>query len=450
LGDSFSLDNLHCGYIEVPVNHNQPGDRKIRIAYAVIKGRETNSSAGPMIYFSGGPGSSTMTAGDLKEWHKSALRDKRDLIFFDQRGVHHSSALPNMVPELFNIMAADLSTNEEYELTKTVTARYYQQAIDQGTGLENYNSFQNACDVKALMDELGYEKYNLYGKSYGAKLARIVQDMFPEKINSVILNAPSILAGDFLVSRLETYSLSLQRIFDYCRNNVACQERYPNLKVDYIQSIESLKQNPLSIKTDDLVFTVNAQDAVYLIRNSLFSSTSRETTPALIEALKNGDSEIIRQWLPGRPDEHAGYNDTMWMAVERYEQFDPKYTSEKIDSIYKTLPLLPERLGQFTSLYLAAQEWPYPYLPLNERGFKKSDIPTVIFVNWYDPVTPPQNGHILQEQISPSRLFVLDEGGHGGGNWNCQVKIMNEFMDNPLSSLATDCLNLYPYKEQGN
>jgi len=80
---------------------------------------------------------------------------------------------------------------------------------------------------------------------------------------------------------------------------------------------------------------------------------------------------------------------------------------------------------------------------MQERRFKISAIPTIIMVNRYDPVTPPVNGKIMQRELTNGKLFVLDEGGHGGGNVECRVAVMTKFMNAPHETLDTQCLNLY-------
>jgi hypothetical protein len=83
------------------------------------------------------------------------------------------------------------------------------------------------------------------------------------------------------------------------------------------------------------------------------------------------------------------------------------------------------------------------------RTFYRKALPTatdkftIITVNHFDPVTPPENGHILMKKLSKGKLFILDEVGHGGGNFDCRTKIIIAFMDNPSGTLDTACFNLY-------
>ena len=82
-------------------------------------------------------------------------------------------------------------------------------------------------------------------------------------------------------------------------------------------------------------------------------------------------------------------------------------------------------------------------MPMEDRVFQQSDVPTLIFVNRYDPVTPPENGLLFREQLSNGHLLILDEGGHGQGNQDCKERVMSDFMNNPALRPDVSCLNLY-------
>ncbi len=436
--------DVTAGAILVPENHGDPDGRKIQIAYVIIKARDTTSSQFPVIFFSGGPGGNTIDPGLVNYVLEQPIRESRDVILFDQRGIGYSSALPDMSFEAFDIMAKDADETKELELTETMINTYREKCKDAGVQSQYYNSFQNAKDVGMLFEHLGYSKYNLMGGSYGTRLARIVQDMFPEYIHSSVLDSPAPLSGDFLFNRLDSYSLALERIFDYCEDNPECKSKYPNLKSDYFKAIGQLKKYPLSTSLNDtLRVVINAQDGIYLLRRLLYQNNSREKAPELIKAYLEGEGEVIQEVLSFEYQLTGGLNLSMLLSVEKFENFDPATSSEVIAREYDKHPLIPVKLGFFDAFYQAGMNWHKASLPKAERHFQASDIPTLIFVNRFDPVTPPKNGYLFKEKLSKGKLFVLDEGGHGGGNPECKNQIINAFMDNPYGNLQTSCLNVY-------
>ena len=372
------------------------------------------------------------------------LLEERDIIIFDQRGIGYSSGLPDMSMDAFDIMAKNADEAEELKLTQEMITEYQNKCEELNIQTEYYNTYQNAMDVGILFQHLGYEKYNLLGGSYGTRIARMVQDLFPEYIHASVLDSPSPMSGDFLIDRLHSFSLALSRIFDYCASNPECQSTYPELEKDYFEAIDKLEENPLAVNLNDsTIVHINAQDGVYLIRRLLYQSDAREKAPELIRAFKDGEGEIMQQVLQFEYMLSGFLNLSMLLSVEKYEQFDMANNAEQIENYYRQYPLLPVKLGFFDAFYQAGMLWHPGYLPLDERMFQKSDIPSLIFVNQYDPVTPPENGDLFLKDLSKGQLLVLDEGGHGGGNEECKDQVINAFLNDPEAALDTSCLNIY-------
>lgn len=443
LEDISSFTGLDCGRLEVPENHDDTTGKKIEIAYVVIKALDPETGSFPLIRFTGGPGAAAITENSIRGWLRHPVRKKRDIILFDQRGIGYSSALPNMESELFDLMGQDADEAAEGQLMADLVEKYRLKCQEQHIRLENYNSFQNARDVGLIMKHLGYQRYNLYGTSYGTRLARIVQDKYPEQVHTVILNSPAPLGGNFLLDRLESYALALNRIFDWCRGDPACHSAYPQLKEEYLAAINSLNERPIRVLINEKPFYINGQDGIYFLRRLLYGNDSRRQIPQLIRAYQAGGGNLIGDLIQTELLFSSHYNSTMWLAVERYEMFDPAIDGLSLERIYKDLSLFPARLGMFTSFYLAAGDWHPGLVPEADKAFRRSEIPTLITVNHYDPVTPPEYAHRFMEKLDRGQLFILDEGGHGGGNSECRIQLMIDFMDNPAGPLDSSCLNIY-------
>lgn len=437
-------ERVKAGRLSVPENHANPEGRKISIAYAVLQRRNRASQANPMILFTGGPGESSLAPGLVNFLLEHPFLEDRDFILFDQRGIGYSSPLPDMSLDTFLVMAADADPTRERMLMDSVIQKYQELCAKGNIDPQYYNTPQNARDVGMLFEHLGYEKYNLFGGSYGTRLARVVQDQFPKYVHASILDSPSPLSGDFLINRLESYDLSLSRIFEYCDKTPDCRERYPGLKDSYFEAIAGLKENPITTSVNDSIdFVINAQDGIYLLRRLLYMGNAREKAPEMIGALKSGSGEILQEVLGFEWQITGALNMSMLLSVEKFENFNPENTESVIAEKYKKYPLIPVTLGYFDAIYQAGHGWHQASMPIDERKFGKSDTPTLIFVNRYDPVTPPENGRLFMENLSSGHLLILDEGGHGQGNQQCKEQVMMEFMNTPDLLPDVSCLNVY-------
>lgn len=429
--------NILCGYITVPENHEIPGGRKIKVAYAILKSRNKNISEFPVLLLNGGPGGEALR--NIERWVDNPIRQNRDLIVFDQRGIGFSSPLPNPDKGIFEILAGNFNSKDEYRLIRDTLVSYKQKCIDQRISLECYITSQSAADVNRLMEKLGYEKYVLYGESYGTRLARVVMDKFPQRISCVIADAPAILESDFLSLRIVNFNDGLEKVFDYCDNDPGCKAMYPNIRKDYIDGVVALAKTPLELTIGGKPFFVNSQDALFMLRYQLYAPNSKASVPAFIKAIKERDVNVLnpsQQFLIGFVN---SLNLSSFISTERNEEYDLRKTEHYFDSLYSTLPNLPAKLGFFTSLYKAAGDWHTKILTEEEKKSKTSDIPTLIYVNKYDPVTPPKNGLLYKETLSNGKLFILDMEGHGVTG-DCTTQVMINFMNNPRGAIDTNCL----------
>ena len=436
-------DRISAGAILVPENHNEPDGKKIQITYVIIKGQDNEKSNFPMTIFTGGPGGNTISEGIVNFLLKHPYTKERDVILFDQRGIGYSSALPDMAFDSFKIMAKNANEDEELVLNAEMIETYQKKCAEMDIDPRHYNSMQSAQDVAMLFNHLGYKKYNLYGSSYGTRLARIVQDTYPEYVNSSVLDSPDPITGDFLLDRLDSYSEALNKIFDYCKSTPECNKTYPKLKDEYFEGIARLRNNPIkTVVNDSIDFFINAQDGVYLLRRLLYRGDAKEKSPELIRAFAEGKGNVIKEIVEFEYMFTGILNLSMLISVERTENFLVNTTDEMIDNTYKSYPLIPTKMGFFDAFYRAGQKWHTNTLPMEDRYFKQSSVPTLIFVNKFDPVTPPENGHIFMKTLENGTLLILDEGGHGSGNADCKDAVMINFMDNPNQKIDTTCLNL--------
>ena len=102
------------------------------------------------------------------------LVEKRDVILFDQRGTGYSQpdlGCPEEKKFALDTLDQNLTPTQSAELRRRRAAQCHDRLVKEGVNLALYNSAQNAADIEALRQALGYDKINLYGTSYGTRLA---------------------------------------------------------------------------------------------------------------------------------------------------------------------------------------------------------------------------------------------------------------------------------------
>ena len=226
--DGWTNNNgVKCGFLTVPEDHDKQDDRKIRIAFAIKKGTRDNISP-PVLYLTGGPGGRALN--NMRRFETDSLLEIGDVILVDQRGIGYSSALPDIGETSFEILADDLSREEERQLVRESITTWMTLITNEGIDLGKYNSYQSAKDFGMLMDALDYEKYNIWAGSYGTRLSAVIMKYFPEKINAAVLTSPAPLDNNALVNRIPAFENSLSSLFAECKENPQCAKRHKDLK----------------------------------------------------------------------------------------------------------------------------------------------------------------------------------------------------------------------------
>ncbi len=314
------LGDIACGTLDVPENWDHPEGRRIQIGYLVLKSTAAQPMPDPVVFLAGGPGASPLTSSEIMARFFAGLRQERDVVFFDQRGTRLSSPLrceaytkqmalflppeqddsagppatPAYPDEITNPDALLQNAREQYGPAAAACA---QQLAEQGADLTQYNSIASANDVVSLVKALGYDEYDLYGISYGTRLALEVMRNHPESgLRSVVLDstyAPEIKTYEQLAT--SSYEVAT-RLFSDCERDPACNAAYPDLKQRFIALLAQLRAEP--VVSDD-----GTQITDLDLINVMHSITPRVEIvpyiPLLIAELEHGTDETYRGIIGG-------------------------------------------------------------------------------------------------------------------------------------------------------
>src|SRR5687767_12403350 len=184
---SKALLPVTCGRLKVPENPANPAEgRAVEIAFMVVKAPRSIDQHGPMVFLNGGPGQNSLYFAEQLVTHPH-IRDvvvDRDWIFFGQRGTGRST------PSLYCEPHSDWSTQVR-------TCR--DQLVKQGVDLAQFNSVAIARDLESMRVALGVKHWNLWGISYGARLAVISARTYAASVRSIILDAGGVPEGQELI-----------------------------------------------------------------------------------------------------------------------------------------------------------------------------------------------------------------------------------------------------------
>jgi pimeloyl-ACP methyl ester carboxylesterase len=179
-----------------------------------------------------------------------------------------------------------------------VIARCAGRLQAQGIDLAHYDTATHARDLLDLIAALGYQEANLYGASYGTRIALEVMRVAPEKLRAVVLDSvypPTVNAYEVqhAVATLEV----LGRAFDLCAADSACAAAYPDLAAHFERAVQDRNAAPLDLPLSwQPQFSGN--DLVRLMLTRL-DGALLPYLPHLVDEVARGESTLLVAVLRG-------------------------------------------------------------------------------------------------------------------------------------------------------
>ncbi len=430
--------DIQCGYLVVPLQYEQPQGPTIRLAVAIIKTQSSNPPPDPLVMMQGGPGGSTLDFFVTPLLTTSRLRANRDIILFDQRGTLYSQ--PNLnCPEYLDMVIAtlneDLSPEESDRQFQQALTQCHQRLVKQGIDLSAYNSIENANDVDALRQALGYDQINLYGVSYGTLLALHVMRQHPQGLRSVILNSVVPPQINFLTQAPQAEGRAFNQLFQTCAADTQCSQAYPNLEQVFYNLVDRLNKNPDHIyltdpqtsKTYEAVF--NGDTLISTIYQMQYVTELIPMLPRIIYNVRAGRYDFVERILSQLVFDRS-ISMGMYFSVLCAEDADFQPSDVNLRGLPSELKNLEENSGQ--SFLTTCNNWNVTALPSSIDQPVTSDVPTLVLTGAFDPITPPSYGQTAAQTLTNSYFFTFPWGGHGAAlSGTCQDKMILRFPAGP-------------------
>lgn len=221
-GDKVKVDAF-CGTLTVPENWKDANSRLIALPVVKILSRSA-IPAEPIFYLKGGPGFSNL-AWNPPDW----ILENHDVIMVGYRGVDGSVVLD--CPEVDEAARKTFGNGLFSEGAKSQFAKAVQQCIthltDSGIDLAGYTVSGVIADMEAARMALGYEKINLYSRSYGTRVAQLYAHRHPSTLHRIVmigLNTP----GRFIYNR-DDFDMMFQELSELCAADPDCSQRTDDL-----------------------------------------------------------------------------------------------------------------------------------------------------------------------------------------------------------------------------
>jgi pimeloyl-ACP methyl ester carboxylesterase len=436
-----SKEKVLCGSYEVFENRASKKGRKIQLKIVVFPATGPDKAPDPVFYIPGGPGSSATEDAPYIAADMAKVREKRDLVFLDQRGTGGSHPL-NCT--FFN--PADLQSYLEH-WNPLADVRKCRAELETKADLKLYTTSIAMDDLDEVRMALGYDKINITGGSYGTRAAQEYLKRHGKNVRAVHLHGVS-LTSQFMPRDFPQHTeRALGGVIDECLADEACRAAFPNIRVEAKAVLEKLLRGAVEteVKTppDGKATRVRLSRnlAAEAVRYMLYSAGGASRLPLYLHLAANGNFTPLAEAALYFRRQIVGSGATgLYLSITCAEDLPWIKAGEG------------ERNGENTFLgdYRLRQQreacalWDRGEIPKDYTAPTRSDAPVLIMTGEWDPVTPPLYGDMAAKYLPNSRHVVVPSGGHGFGGLDgldCVTNLVADFFDKASAKeLDTACV----------
>ena len=428
-----------CATLRVPEDETRPGGRSLDLFVARVPAISGRKAPDPVLLIAGGPGMGTseMYPGVAQAFAR--LRRDRDIIIVDQRGTGRSHAL-----RCGDDRDRDLGADTAAFLAET---RRCLDALSKAHDLRQFTTSVAVRDLERVRVALGVAQWNIYGVSYGSRVAQHYLRRHPARTRSVILDGvvpPGVALGPDIALDAQA---AFDRILARCSRDATCANRYGDSRADFEQVQARLRRAAVSVALPDptsgepVRFDFGPAHLGAVLRLQSYAASTASLLPlALHEAAERDNFTVLAGFYLMSANSLADSMAAgMHNSVVCTEDL-PFVDAARIDR------------GKLAGTYIGAEQldalqeicsyWPRGPLDADFRKPLRSDVPVLLLSGGDDPVTPPANAERAMQGFTRARHLVLPGQGHGQIGATCMDRVITRFVrDLAPAQLDARCLD---------
>lgn len=425
---------LECATLEVPEDPARPEGRKLSLKIGLAASRSSEPEADPVLFIAGGPGQSATESYPSIAGGFARLREKRHIVFIDQRGTGEGHRLACDFPD-------EMTESAHADARQTEMARDCLAGYD--ADVAQYTTSVAVTDLEALRQALGAPTLNVYGGSYGTRVAQEYARQYPDGVRSLLLDGvvpPALALGSEHSINLED---SLKAILGRCADEPACSQAFGDPYRTLYALRDAARAMPTTVDVPDpRTFAMRElrldEAAVAIIaRLFVYSPETAALLPLLLDEAAKGRPQSLLAQAALVYDSLAGQiNHGMQLSVICAEDASRLATREQDAELI---------LGNAIVGVTTNQCSVWPRGPVSEDFHEplRSDIPTLLLSGELDPVTPPRYADQVAATLPNSRHLVGKGQGHILLGRGCAPRLAAEFVESlDPEGLEADCLDV--------
>ena len=427
-----------CGTMLRPENPDDPGSPDIEIRVAVVPALSLAPEPDPFVPIAGGPGQGSVELYLMIRNALEKVRRTRDILLVDQRGTGESSRMDCPID--------DDALLFETELTPDDMLEYVAECLEQLPHDPRYFTTSVAVtDLEAIREALGYTQLNLYGVSYGSRVAQHFARRYPESTRTVVIDGvvpPQVALGPEIATESQK---AVENILARCAEDAGCGERFPDVGATFERVVEQLRDTPVDVSVPH-PNTGRLQDMTFgpgqlagAVRLLIYNPNTIALLPLFIDEAGKGNflplaSQFLLTAISMRDALAIGMHNAV-MCTEDMPFIDR--TTIDVDAIAASY------MGSFQleTLEAMCQIWPAGPIDPEFKVPVATDIPFLLLSGDADPITPPRYAEMAAVDLGNATHLVGRHQGHGQITVGCMGRIVSDFIAGAdPANLDTACM----------
>lgn len=410
----------------------------------------------------GGPGQNMsavlpMFSEEYPAW--DFMLERQDVILFDQRGFGLSQ--PTLACPFERITgdsgATEGNTNIGFALMQC--AIVLQQ---EGTDLSAFTTKNNGADIEAIRVAMDYDQVDLYGISYGSKLALSAIRDYPDSIRSTVIASPLPLESNVFSTQVIGFDESLDKLWADCAADAQCAADNPDPAGALLKAVDRLAEEPMNVHVDLPGWTgptelpIDDFQFMQVLYLGVFVGPLTPIMPYLVTSVAAGDDSVLQTLAPMLA---ASGGLSLGGLFTYFCQDEVPFSaeSETDEELANADLAAPIADGTFVGLgvqsYALCKIWKLAPADEIEAEAVFNDEPLLILTGRYDPITPPSNGEDVAASMPNSQLVEFAAQGHdpASNDPECGNPMITSFLNDPTAKVdgtcAADPIEFYTMEE---
>jgi pimeloyl-ACP methyl ester carboxylesterase len=422
-GPGSSSIKARCGTMSRPLDPSGgvPGEIELRVA--VVPALNLTPELDPLVPIAGGPGQGSVQFYAAYSWAFEDVRRNRDILLIDQRGTGESATMDCEFDD--DLIEGEYSTE--------LTIEYTQLCLEQlPYDARFFTTSVAVTDMEAVRQALGYPALNLYGISYGTRVAQHFARRYPDSTRTVIIDGvvpPQLSLGPEIATESQK---AVDSILARCAEDTACNERFPDVTGDFKRIVAALREAPVSIyvpqpstgRPEEISF--GEGELAGAIRLLAYHPNSIALMPLLISEAGKGNyvplgSQFMMTMIAMMDALSIGMHNSVMCAEDV-----PFYDAANID--YEGVAASYMGTFQLEALKAICSVWPAGPIDDDFKAPLATDLPVLLLSGDVDPITPPRYADLAAVDLENATHLIGKQQGHGQISVGCMPRLVADFI----------------------